>query len=241
LLISSFVVTVLACTAVALCGESIRPGDTVKVTARTAPVLGGEKTLTTVRAGTELKVIEVRENWVGVTAEKDGKKITGWIDKTRLKLVAAKDVESPPKLVNLDKVTPEAGDVKELVGCRVFGRVRVVAIEPNKTKLGMFLIITAKASERTLQRVSPRGVGPSRTEVSVVFGDKSIYYQVQCLLAAPEETALRLKVRDMLTVAGTVTNAEIKKKARIYDEGGRLFSSGTLIRLELSGVKTNRH
>jgi hypothetical protein len=88
LLFSSFGVTVLACTAVALCGESIRPGDTVKVTTGPAPVQDGEKTLTTLEAGAELKAIEVQENWVGVTVEKDGQKITGWIDKRHLKLVA---------------------------------------------------------------------------------------------------------------------------------------------------------
>jgi hypothetical protein len=115
LLFSSFGAIVIACTAFALCGEPkddpkanppeapIRPGDTVTVTTGPAPVKDGDKTLTRLEAGWVLKAIGVQDDWVRVTVEneKDGGEITGWINKTHLKLVA------PP-------VKPPAGESFEL-------------------------------------------------------------------------------------------------------------------------------
>jgi len=109
LLFNSFALMVIACTAFALCGEPkgdpkanppeapIRPGDTVKVATGPAPVKVGDKTLTTLEAGSELKAIEVQDAWVGVAVEKDGQKITGWINKKHLKSVAPPAPEKTPE------------------------------------------------------------------------------------------------------------------------------------------------
>jgi len=70
--------------------KAIKPGDKLRVTSGPAPVKVGKKTLTTVEAGTELKALKAQGNWVRVTVERDGKKITGWIHRKRLSVVAAK-------------------------------------------------------------------------------------------------------------------------------------------------------
>lgn len=116
MLITSFCATVLACTAAALGGESIRPGDTVKVTKGPAPVQVGEEIVATLKTGAEFQAIEVQDDWVGVTAEKDGKKITGWIDKRNLVLVAHDELA----LLKVEvatlraKVKPQAEQIERL-------------------------------------------------------------------------------------------------------------------------------
>ncbi|MBL7223621.1 MAG: hypothetical protein ISS72_07200 [Candidatus Brocadiae bacterium] len=117
LLFGSFGVTLLACTAVALCGESIRPGDTVQVTTGPTPVQDGEEALTTLEAGAELQAMAVQEDWVKISVEKDGKKITGWISKRRLTLVARPAKPAAAESFELKKwhftwIVAEEGDMR---------------------------------------------------------------------------------------------------------------------------------
>jgi len=59
--------------------KTIQPGDKVKVVNGPAPVKVGKETLTTVGTGEELSALKVQGAWVKVTAERDGKTVTGWI------------------------------------------------------------------------------------------------------------------------------------------------------------------
>lgn len=56
----------------------IEPGSRVTTTAA-APVQQGRTVLARVPAKTELKVVQVREGWVGVEMKRGGKKVVGWI------------------------------------------------------------------------------------------------------------------------------------------------------------------
>ncbi len=56
----------------------IKAGDRV-VTTEQAPVKAVQDTVATVDAGTELVVTDVKQDWVGVTVEQQGKKIAGWV------------------------------------------------------------------------------------------------------------------------------------------------------------------
>lgn len=83
-----------------------RVGDTV-MTMGPAPVKVGEKTLATLEAGAELKAVAVQDAWVKVAVDKEGQKITGWINKRHLKLVAPAATEKAPD--DRPAKTPEPG------------------------------------------------------------------------------------------------------------------------------------
>jgi len=95
--------------------EKIQPGDKVRVTIGPAPVKIGKKTLATVDGGTELTALKVQGNWVKVTIEKDGKKITGWIHTKRLSLIASAEAEpKTPDTERRPKEQPtEPGPIKK--------------------------------------------------------------------------------------------------------------------------------
>jgi hypothetical protein len=66
----------------------VEPGQTVKVTGDNAAVKIGTETLATVAAGTELAALQVKGDWVQVTVEQAGRKITGWVHRRHLTPVA---------------------------------------------------------------------------------------------------------------------------------------------------------
>jgi tetratricopeptide (TPR) repeat protein len=55
-----------------------KAGDHV-VTTQQAPVKATEGTLATLEGGVELTVADVKQGWVGVTGERNGQKIAGWV------------------------------------------------------------------------------------------------------------------------------------------------------------------
>jgi hypothetical protein len=56
----------------------IEPGSRV-ITTATAPVQQGRTVLARVPAKTELRVVQVREGWVGVELKRSGKRVVGWV------------------------------------------------------------------------------------------------------------------------------------------------------------------
>lgn len=66
-----------------LFGAGIRSGDKV-VTIEEAPVRAGENTLATVRIGEMMVATAVQDDWVGVTLERRGKSVQGWLDQRHL-------------------------------------------------------------------------------------------------------------------------------------------------------------
>ncbi len=80
----------------------IEPGQIVKVTGENAAVKVGTETLTTLAAGTELAALKVKGDWVQVTVEQGGRKITGWVHKRHLAPVA----EAPKAKAGPAETTP---------------------------------------------------------------------------------------------------------------------------------------
>ena len=79
----------LCWSAVGISGAAIRSGDMVEITSGPAPVKLGDKVLATLDSGVRLKALSVRENWVAVRVEKDGREVVGWIHVRHLKKVPA--------------------------------------------------------------------------------------------------------------------------------------------------------
>ena len=67
------------------CGEDpeFKAGDRAVTTEQT-PVQATEGTVATLAPGVELKVVDVKQGWIGITAEQDGKKIAGWVKPSTL-------------------------------------------------------------------------------------------------------------------------------------------------------------
>jgi len=57
----------------------IKPGDTIATTQPDTPLKSGDTTLLTLPKGTGLTAEEINGDWVRVTVNQDGKKITGWV------------------------------------------------------------------------------------------------------------------------------------------------------------------
>ncbi len=62
----------------------IRVGDTV-VVVTAAPLMDGSQTLLTIAPGKKLNVTDVRDPWVAVVVDQDGKRISGWVSAEHLK------------------------------------------------------------------------------------------------------------------------------------------------------------
>jgi len=93
----------------------------VKVISGPAPVKVGKKTLMTVDTGTELTVLKVQGNWVKVIADKDGKEVTGWIHRKRLKLLThapKPEVRAPAAPSKLVEVRQQPSGGKRTAGAR---------------------------------------------------------------------------------------------------------------------------
>jgi len=136
--------------------------------------------------------------------------------------------QKPLRTVALDDIKPDAASVKALGNCRVFGRVQVVEIKPDPTRQSYFAITTARAAEKANGDVI----------LLRVTGDH--IWQIQCLLQAPESTALGLRVGDLLTIAGDVVTSKYSVTASIFDHAGLAYTpmttTGGLVSLSLECV-----
>jgi hypothetical protein len=58
---------------------AIMPGDAVVVAEEGASLRLGDRTLATLSAGRELRVLKVQGPWVGASVDVDGQKVAGWV------------------------------------------------------------------------------------------------------------------------------------------------------------------
>jgi hypothetical protein len=67
-----------------LLAASIRAGDTI-VVLTAAPLMDGSQTLLTIVPGKELNVTDVRDQWVAVVVDQNGKRVSGWVSAEHVK------------------------------------------------------------------------------------------------------------------------------------------------------------
>jgi HEAT repeat protein len=114
-----------------LFGAGIRSGDKV-VTIEEAPVRAGENTLATARIGEIMVATAVQDDWVGVTLERRGKSVQGWLDQRHLVCVppdpeqmvgvrAPSQIEEEPAWRELAK-----SETRDAAGC-----LRFIGTYPN--------------------------------------------------------------------------------------------------------------
>ncbi|MBN2293156.1 MAG: PD40 domain-containing protein [Pirellulales bacterium] len=72
----------------------IRAGDRIETIDET-PIKSGEETVATLAAGTQLTAGEIQDEWVGVTIERAGLRVAGWISVEHLKRVVPKPASKP--------------------------------------------------------------------------------------------------------------------------------------------------
>ena len=91
---------------------AIEAGAELRVVNGPAPVKLGEETLATLPAGTELKAIKVRDPWVQVWVTSKGERLSGWIHKRHLEVLAPK-VTKPEQKADSEALPPAKPATKQ--------------------------------------------------------------------------------------------------------------------------------
>lgn len=80
--------------------------DQVKVKADGTQVMLGDKVLTTLNAGAELEVVKRHGQWVGVSIDIDGQRVSGWLKADQVEVVAAAGMSLAVTAANGGKQVP---------------------------------------------------------------------------------------------------------------------------------------
>ncbi len=75
---------------------NLKAGDKVVVTADETEIGLGAKTLQLLKKGTKAEIIQIRDGWVGVELQLEGKTLKGWIKRTQLSAVGP-DTKAKPE------------------------------------------------------------------------------------------------------------------------------------------------
>lgn len=75
---------------------NLKAGDKVVVTADETEIGRGTKTLQLLKKGTKAEIIQIRDGWVGVELQLEGKTLKGWIKRTQLSAVGP-DTKAKPE------------------------------------------------------------------------------------------------------------------------------------------------
>ena len=141
----------------------IRTGDRIETLVET-PVKSGKETLATVAAGTKLIAGNVQGTWVGVTVERDGRQVKGWIFAKHLKRVVqkatAKPSDSAPKS-DASAPKPAASATKpdtSAIEPTISGaKIHIETSEQSLAKIPKYLPMSSPKKLQRYFRASPDG------------------------------------------------------------------------------------
>lgn len=126
---------------------------------------------------------------------------------TAVVIASSFSAAAEPKQLALEDFKPtSSGEAKKLVGIRVYGPVTVQSVKPDPNAVGRFLVHTFDSTGKPL---------PNMKWIN------SRWVAVRCVYACDEETALKLKPKDELNLAGDVDEVVVTEGQDFFNRSNR--------------------